>query len=708
MRGILLTCGVATAMQQASQSPGAVQKVVNMLNDIKKETEAEGQSDKEGHDKMVCWCDTNRADKEESIEAAKQSIDSLTARIEEDKATIGKLETQLEELEKSRSENKDSLAQASEMREKANGEYEAAHADATKAIGQLKEAVATLESNFGADGSTLLQVASIVKHSSHKFQSALEKDYASMIDSLNLDDDVAAVQSESSMFGAMFGGKQGFMPTNVALNQQQGPGYKSYNAKSGKILGLLKQMQEGMEHEDEESTATEKAQAEAFAELKTTLKKEIATQTNKINDKTTALADTKVDLENSESDLEETQATLEADEKFLADLEETCTKADNEYDARVKERSEELQAVAETIGILTSDEARELFSSSGQFVQVQQTTSLKVQERVRMSRASALLKAAAQKSGSRALLGLSVSLKIHGLEKVKKAMEEMIANLKTEQAEEFEKKDHCDENINKNEDDTTEAKFQKKQEETKIQDLEVQISDLTDELAALEKDISETQTAVKRAGEDRGMASRLYQKVVAEQRATQKILEFALKKLDSFYNKKSLLSIAIHRSQAPGEAPPPPPTVGTHSKQEGGNGVLSLLNNIMSDLKLEMNEDKLAEEDAQQDYEKLSADATEKRAALSDSLAESESALADAHGDLLDLEGDKTAAVKDQGAAHETEMRLHAECDWLVANFETRKEAREGEIDALEKAKAVLSGADFSLIETRSFLAKRP
>mmetsp|Transcript_40557 Transcript_40557/g.91320 ORF Transcript_40557/g.91320 Transcript_40557/m.91320 type:complete len:151 (+) Transcript_40557:1549-2001(+) len=58
-----------------------------------------------------------------------------------------------------------------------------------------------------------------------------------------------------------------------------------------------------------------------------------------------------------------------------------------------------------------------------------------------------------------------------------------------------------------------------------------------------------------------------YQNVVAEQRATQKILEFALKKLD-FHNKKSLLSIAIHRSQAPGEAPPPPPGVG-HLREEG-------------------------------------------------------------------------------------------------------------------------------------------
>jgi len=42
---------------------------------------------------------------------------------------------------------------------------------------------------------------------------------------------------------------------------------------------------------------------------------------------------------------------------------------------------------------------------------------------------------------------------------------------------------------------------------------------------------------------------------------------------------------------------------------------------------------------------------------------------------------------------------IHLDCDWLLQNFDTRKEARTGEIDALKKAKAVLSGADYSLIQ---------
>merc|ERR1719253_799610 len=47
---------------------------------------------------------------------------------------------------------------------------------------------------------------------------------------------------------------------------------------------------------------------------------------------------------------------------------------------------------------------------------------------------------------------------------------------------------------------------------------------------------------------------------------------------------------------------------------------------------------------------------------------------------------------------------LHAECDWLMQYFDVRKEARTGEIDALGKAKAVLNGVDYSLVQTKRVL----
>merc|ERR1719251_688066 len=42
---------------------------------------------------------------------------------------------------------------------------------------------------------------------------------------------------------------------------------------------------------------------------------------------------------------------------------------------------------------------------------------------------------------------------------------------------------------------------------------------------------------------------------------------------------------------------------------------------------------------------------------------------------------------------------LHMECDWLLKYHSVRKAARTSEIESLVRAKAVLSGADYSLVQ---------
>merc|ERR1719497_232883 len=93
------------------------------------------------------------------------------------------------------------------------------------------------------------------------------------------------------------------------------------------------------------------------------------------------------------------------------------------------------------------------------------------------------------------------------------------------------------------------------------------------------------------------------------------------------------------------------------------------------------------------------ADSAEKRAADSKSLADKEAAKGDTESQLVTLGEERASTVKELMATVEYIGQLHAECDWLIKFFDVRKEARTGEIDALGKAKAVLSGADFSLVQ---------
>merc|ERR1719263_1212065 len=100
-------------------------------------------------------------------------------------------------------------------------------------------------------------------------------------------------------------------------------------------------------------------------------------------------------------------------------------------------------------------------------------------------------------------------------------------------------------------------------------------------------------------------------------------------------------------------------------------------------------------------------DSASKRAEDSKSLSDREAALADMQASLEKSTESKSSTEKELMATAQYIQSLHAECDWLLQYFDVRKEARTSEIDALGKAKAVLSGADFSLVQTKSqhFLA---
>merc|ERR1719253_735917 len=113
-----------------------------------------------------------------------------------------------------------------------------------------------------------------------------------------------------------------------------------------------------------------------------------------------------------------------------------------------------------------------------------------------------------------------------------------------------------------------------------------------------------------------------------------------------------------------------------------------------------MTEAETGEKDSQSDYETTMKDSAEKRAQDSKTLTDKDGAKAQTESDLEANTEAKASTTNELMATAEYIASLHAECDWLLQYFEVRKEARSGEIESLKTAKAVLSGADFSLLET--------
>merc|ERR1719422_1790631 len=101
----------------------------------------------------------------------------------------------------------------------------------------------------------------------------------------------------------------------------------------------------------------------------------------------------------------------------------------------------------------------------------------------------------------------------------------------------------------------------------------------------------------------------------------------------------------------------------------------------------------------QEEYEVFMQDSQAKRAGDSKSIADKEATKAELEARLQKMGAEHKATSKEAYATATTLKDLHLECDWLLSAYGARKEARAGEVESLKNAKAVLSGADYSLMQ---------
>lgn len=488
-----------------------------------------------------------------------------------------------------------------------------------------------------------------------------------------------------------------------------------YAPQSGQIVGILKQMEDEMTKSLDEATAAENAAIKAYDELIAAKTKEVDALTAQIEEEQTRIGDLGVEIAGMENDLEDTEQSLAEDQKFVAELAGTCEKKKKEWAEIQKVRQEELVALAETIKILNSDDALELFKktlpSASSFMQKQVSS-----QNLRIRALQALRRAGHFKGMHQParpeldLIALALSGKKIGFEKVIKMIDEMVANLKKEQVDDENKKEYCDKQFDLAEDKKKELEQSVTDSETAIEEMTGSIATLTEEIAALEKGIKKLDKSVAEATEQRKDENADYKELKQSDTAAKEILLFAKNRLNKFYNPKlykpppqeepaMFAQISAHTKR---EAPPAPPeTFGAYTKKSEDNaGVTQMIDLLVKDLDKELQEAEVMEKDAQEDYEALMVESATKRADDSKSISDKTSTKASQEEALEKEEDTKAATGKELMATLEYIHSLHGECDWLLKYFDARKEARDGEIDALGKAKAVLSGADFSLMQT--------
>merc|ERR1719506_234612 len=197
---------------------------------------------------------------------------------------------------------------------------------------------------------------------------------------------------------------------------------------------------------------------------------------------------------------------------------------------------------------------------------------------------------------------------------------------------------------------------------------------------------------MKRAGEDREKENQEFQQTVADQRASQKLLQAALNILKGFYEKKEA---ALLQQQPAG--PPPPPGFEAYKKNAAAGGVMGMIQQIINDAKCMEAEAIRSEEDAQKAYEDFVKDTNGSVEEKNKDIVHKSEIKAKAEGDLVQAKDDKEAALLELEQLGNYKAELHGSCDFIVKNFEIRQQARDEEVEALKQAKAILSGADFSM-----------
>merc|ERR1719326_2844926 len=488
---------------------------------------------------------------------------------------------------------------------------------------------------------------------------------------------------------------------------------KSYNSRSGEILGILSQMKETFE-QNHKKVLEEEATAQAmFEDLVAEKKKGIEVARERKNTKVMELSEAEVALVNAKHELKDARETLSADQKFLVDLMEKCAVTEKEYKEGKESRQEEIVAIGEALGILTGDEARDLFTSTLGFTQVEAETDSKRATAVRAQLVESL-KSAAKKFrgsvGSAQLAMLAVSAKLDAFTKVKAAIDEMLVELKKQQKDEFEHKEWCNKELRKNS-LTHKKKTYKAEDLTKANNvLADTIETLDQEIESLQMAVAEAKKVIKRASEDREAANKEFQQTVADQNASVQILKKVLVRLQKVYQPDALTTTPTPMPRAMAEAKIAAGTAllqkarqpegvnpdGGFQKgyqQQSSGGVLGLIEMTIADAERLKQESIAAEQEQQTEYEKLVKDTSSEIEADNLSIADKSEAKATAETEKSEVEASLKATETEIADLEKFATELHASCDFVLDNFNLRQEARANEMDALENAKAILSGA---------------
>merc|ERR1719217_1146371 len=679
--------GFAAASEEQAMGANPIRKIVTLLQNMQKEIEAEGAKEKELFDKFMCFCSGNDGDLKKKAADATASIEELTAKLKSEEAEKVQLTQDLIGHKKDRESAGSDIEEATTLREKEASEFAAEKADSETNIAAMAKAIPALEKGMG--GAALLQMPS-----GNRLQKIVES-YP------NMDN-----EDRKNV---------------VAFLQENG----DYAPQSGQIVGILKGMKDDMEAELKEAIATEEKAIAGFADLKASKEKEIEMATEAIETQTGRSGEVAVSIVQTKDGIEDTTEELADVEKFAAQLETECATKEKSFAEASKVRAEEVKAISEAISILNDDDALDVFKKARPSALVQEELGFLQKSNSLASKAQkaqAIIAAAAGKTNKAPLkvllytlnskLKMSSKGKSRGLESVIKMIDDMVVLLGKDQSDDDKSKTFCEDELEKTTDEQKAATEKKAMVEAEISEATDAVSELADQIATLEADIKDLDKAVAQATEQRKEEHEDFNAATQLNEAAVQLVEKAQQRLQKFYNPTlykappktedtmeekiikagTFVQIKTHGEE---DSDDTDGFSGEYKKSEKSAGVIGLMDMMIREIETDMKDAEYEEKTSQADYAKLMTKSEETRAANSKGITTKNASKAELEGKLEMEKGTLADTDEDLSLIATTLGDLHAQCDFLLQNYDLRKEARTNEIESLKNAKAILSGANF-------------
>lgn len=682
---LIAPASAARVAQVQDQTP--VTRVIGLVQSLEARIESDGVAEQRSYDKYACWCEDALGRKANDISTGKETIDTAQLKMRERKAQISSHAAEIIHLDDDIKANAEAQREATEIRDKDRMDYTDKKTESEQCTGALEAAIKVLTGAGGKKGfletlqeAKLLSVAAGIR-------SVLARPQVSNLAS---NQDIKLVRQFAEKPEDFVAGRAGVLS---AAQVAQNP-FGDYAPQSTQIQGILKSMYDTFVMDMEKDNAEEAEAQKAFQELMGTKRAEMQTLQLTLDKQNLEKADKTQDLADTTQLRDDTQQQLAADEAFFAETKEQCKVKALEWSERSRLRTEELSGIRKAVEILSSPEAKTIFSNATTtFVQVS------AGRRGRAGTASRLL-SLAREHGSRGLAELAAQVRAGGhFDEVIMSIDSMMEVLRKEEQADIEHRDRCQNSNNKNKNDIEDLSSTIDKSGKAIDRMDSEKKQLINQINTLEGSINDTQTEMANQLQLRNAEQAAFAQALKDDTDAVELLSQAMVSLSRFYKRNKIPLSLVAKPPTYSEDKDKAPETIWEGDDYGGRksesqGILAILGMIKEDLEKEILTGRQEDADAQAAYAKSRAGAQKVLDSQIATKMATEKQLAELEAKMFDTSEFKDQKLGDLGAERELEKSLYSDCSWVSSHFDTRRTKRKTEMDGLVEAKSYLAGVE--------------